>query len=136
MDPFGVSVLRILKCNDSKTPCHSNLSNLVMEISCKRSMALKRVDPMVHGILGLFLSTTAHIGISQFVWARFSSPLVSRIPKCQPAATCPSDGWRQPSAKINGRDLFEMINGHDQIPAFLNLIHTSRHFRVLVIGIS
>jgi hypothetical protein len=29
-----------------------------------------------------------------------------------------------------------MINGHDQIPAFLNLNHTSRHFEASVIGIS
>jgi hypothetical protein len=60
----------------------------------------------------------------------------AETPKRRPAATCPSDGRRRPSAKINGRDLFGMINGHDQIPAFLNLIHTSRHFGVSVIGIS
>jgi hypothetical protein len=54
-------------------------------------------------------------------------------PKRRPTTTCPSDGWRRPSAKINSHDIFGMINGHDQIPAFLNLIHTSRHFRVSVI---
>jgi hypothetical protein len=60
----------------------------------------------------------------------------AETPKRRPTATCPFDGRRRPSAKINGRDLFGMINGHDQIPAFLNLIHTSRHFGVSVIGIS
>jgi hypothetical protein len=90
---------------------------------------------------GLLLSATARIGvsgigISRFEGARFSGPLVSQMPKRRLTATCPSDGWRQPSAKINGRDLFGMINGHDQVPAFLNLIHTSRHFGVSVIGIS
>jgi hypothetical protein len=63
-------------------------------------------------------------------------PLVSRMSKRRLAATCPFDGRRRPSAKINIRDLFGLINSHDQIPAFLNLIHTSRHFRVSVIGIS
>jgi hypothetical protein len=56
--------------------------------------------------------------------------------KCRPAATCPSDGWQRPSAKINGRDPFGMINGHNQILTFLNLIHTSGHFGVSVIEIS
>jgi hypothetical protein len=31
---------------------------------------------------------------------------------------------------------FGMINGHDQIPFFLNLNHTLRHFEASVIGIS
>jgi hypothetical protein len=60
----------------------------------------------------------------------------AETPKRRPAATCPFDGRRRPSAKINGHDLFGMINGHDQIPAFLNLIHILRHFGVSVIGIS
>jgi hypothetical protein len=60
----------------------------------------------------------------------------AETPKRRPTATCPFDGRRRPSAKINGHDLFGMINGHDQIPAFLNLIHILRHFGVSVIGIS
>jgi hypothetical protein len=73
---------------------------------------------------------------SRFEGERFSGPLVSPMPKRRSIATCPSDGRRQLSAQINGRDIFGMINGHDQVPTFLNRIHTSCHFGVSVIRIS
>jgi hypothetical protein len=59
-----------------------------------------------------------------------------KTPKRRPTATCPFDGRRRPSTKIDGCGIFGMINGHDQILAFLNLNHTSCHFEASVIIIS
>jgi hypothetical protein len=60
----------------------------------------------------------------------------TETPKRRPAATCPFDGRWRPSTKIDSRGIFGMINGHDQIQAFLNLNHTSLHFEASVIEIS
>jgi hypothetical protein len=65
----------------------------------------------------------------------FGSPDAETL-KRRPETMCPFYGRRRPSTKIDGRGLFGMINGHDQILDFLNLNHTSRHFEASVIGIS
>jgi hypothetical protein len=92
-------------------------------------------------LLGAWIQRSTGFRVSGFRDSRrqgflpFGSP-DAETPKRRPAATCPFDGRRRPSTKIDGRGLFGMINGHDQIPAFLNLNHTSRHFEASVIGIS
>jgi hypothetical protein len=45
----------------------------------------------------------------------------AEMSKCDPVATCPSDGWLQPLPMINHYDIFRMINGHYQILAFSRL---------------
>jgi hypothetical protein len=62
--------------------------------------------------------------------------LDAEMSKRRPAATCAFDGQRRPSTKIDGRGIFGMINGHDQVLAFLNINHTSLHFKASMIGIS
>jgi hypothetical protein len=92
-------------------------------------------------LLGAWIQRSTGFRVSGFRDSRrqgflpFGSP-DAETPKRRPTATCPFDGRRRPSTKIDGRGLFGMINGHDQIPAFLNLNHTSRHFEASVIGIS
>jgi hypothetical protein len=110
------------------------------------TLTAHHASPLMDG-LGSFGTSTLHyrayqnFGYRDFTICEGKVSCLLSFPdaemlKRRPTATCPFDGRRRPSAKINGHDLFGMINGHDQILAFLNLIHIICHFGVSVIEIS